>query len=90
MERRRGLELATFGSGRAAMAHPNSMTPKRSRRIKLTAAETSNEPPQPSLLEKKMNKAAIGPGEAPTSRGAPPGHQVGLGVAVSIPFVGLA
>jgi hypothetical protein len=36
-------------------AHPSSITPKRSRRIPVTTAETSSEPPQPSLLEKKMN-----------------------------------
>ena len=59
----------------AVMAHPNSMTPKRSRRVKVTTAETSNEPPQPSLLEKKMNKAATGPGEAPYIKRAPPGHR---------------
>lgn len=90
MERTTGLELATFGYEHAAMAHPNSMTPKRSRRVKVTRAETSNEPPQPSLLEKKMNKAATGPGEAPYIERALQGHQVGLGVAVSILFVGLA
>ena len=37
----------------------------------MTTAETSNEPPQPSLLEKKMNKAVTGPGEAPYIERAP-------------------
>lgn len=36
-------------------AHPSSITPKRSKRIAVTTVETSSEPPQPSLLEKKMN-----------------------------------
>lgn len=37
------------------LGYPSSITPKMSRRIPVTMAETSSEPPQPSLLEKKMN-----------------------------------
>lgn len=65
------------------------MTPKRSKRVKVTTAETSNEPPQPSLLEKKMNKPLPARRDSYIKRG-PTGPSVGLGVAVSIPFVGLA
>jgi hypothetical protein len=62
--------------------------PKASRRISVTAAETSREPPQPSRFEKKRNKfsecyppmpAAISWGQIATSwRGA--GGAIGDGI----------
>ena len=69
-------------------AHPSSITPKRSRRIPVTTAETSSEPPQPSLLEKKMNMT-IGWSErerltSPARRpyGIPPRRLTGAGLGV--------
>jgi hypothetical protein len=58
---RLGGDLRLSGHPLDEMAHPNSTTPKRSKRVKVTTAETSNEPPQPSLLEKKMNKPLPAP-----------------------------
>jgi hypothetical protein len=54
MGKPKGEAILPAGLG-ARGAHLNSITPKRSRRIPVTTAETSSEPPQPSLLEKKMN-----------------------------------
>jgi len=53
--RRETAVKAPLAVAQSDSAHPSSITPKRSRRIAVTTAETSSEPPQPSLLEKKMN-----------------------------------
>lgn len=64
----------------------------------MTTAETSSEPPQPSLLEKKMNmtigwseceRRLASPARRPYERNtAPPAYRAGLGV-VPILDVGL-
>jgi hypothetical protein len=61
----------------------------------VTTAETSSEPPQPSLLEKKMNMTIgwsatlASPARRPYERNtAPPAYRAGLGV-VPILDVGL-
>jgi hypothetical protein len=59
-------------------------------------AETSSEPPQPSLLEKKMNmrtgwsREQRSPARRPyEGNTAPPAYRAGLGVVVPILGVGL-